>query len=190
VPRPPRVFQPGVSLHAYQRGHNCSAIFHEREDYQQFLNSLRWAAAENDVDIHAFALMTNHYHLLATPHAETTFPRAMKQLDGGYGRYSNRKHGRRGTIWCGRYDAKPLLDERYFWTCFTYIERNPVEAGIVAAAEDYPWTSYRAHAWGEQIRWLTPHPLYIALGETAVERQAAYQAIFSRCPMVSDTIGH
>jgi putative transposase len=164
----------------YQRGHNCSAIFHERPDYQRFLELVRWAAIENEVDVHAFALMTTHYHLVATPHSAAALPRAMKQIDGAYVRYYNRKHDRLGTAWNGRYEAKPLLDERYFWTCFTYVERNPVDAGIVGAAEEYLWSSYRVHANGAPGGWLVAHPLYEALGSTAAERQAAYRAIFAR----------
>jgi len=185
--RPLRIYQPSLSLHVYNRGHNCTTIFHEPEDYQRFLDRLRWVAAENDVDVHTFCVMRNHYHVVVTPHSATGLPRAMKQIDGGYGRYYNRKHERLGTIWGGRYQAKPLTDERYFWTCFTYVERNAVEAGVVAAAESYAWSSYRVHAFGEASRWLKPHPLYVGLGSTPVERQAAYRAIF-RCQTVSDTV--
>jgi putative transposase len=180
MPRSRRTYQPGVSVHAYQRGHNCAEIFHGRDDYTHFIELLRWAVTENAVDVHAFALMKNHYHLIATPRTVSALPRAMKQIDGGYARYYNRKHNRRGTAWCGRYAAKPLLDERYFWTCFTYVERNPVEAGIVTVAEEHEWSSYRVHAFGARIDWLVQHPLYHGLGATDDERQAAYRAIFER----------
>jgi putative transposase len=188
MPRPPRAYQPGVSLHVYQRGHNRGVIFHEPNDFQQFLGRARFATAQNDVDVHCYSVMRNHYHMMVTPHSEAGLSRAMKQLDGGYVRYYNRKHDRLGTVWCGRYRAKPLLDERYFWTCFTYIERNGVAAGIVTAAEDDPWSSYRVHACGEPSEWLTPHPLFLGLGSTPIERQIAYRAIFQRCATVSDTL--
>jgi putative transposase len=177
MPRPRRIFQPGLSLHVYQRGHNCNAVFHERADYESFLERVRWAAIENDVDVHAFTVMSTHYHLVATPKSSAALARAMKEIDGGYVRYYNRKHQRIGTVWCGRYSAKPLHDIRYFWTCFTYVERNPLTAGIVSGPEDYPWSSYRAHAYGERIDWLVTHPLYKDLGVTDAERQNAYGAI-------------
>jgi putative transposase len=164
----------------YQRGHNCAAVFHERDDYEYFLERVRWAAIENDVDVHAFALMTTHYHLVVTPKSASALSRAMKQIDGGYVRYYNRKHQRLGTIWCGRYNAKPLIDIRYFWTCFTYIERNPVTAGVVREPGEYPWSSYRVHADGARIEWLATHTLYQDLGITDPERQAAYRAIFAK----------
>ena len=180
MPRPRRAFQPGLSLHVYQRGHNCDAVFHERGDYEFFLERVRWAAIENDVDIHAFAVMTTHYHLVATPKSASALARAMKQVHGGYVRHYNRKHQRLGTVWCGRYSAKPLQDIRYFWTCFTYVERNPVTAGIVSSPAEYPWSSYRAHAHGERIDWLVTHALYKDLGVTEAERQSAYRAIFAK----------
>ena len=102
----------------------------------------------------------------------------MKSINGEYVRYYNRKNNRIGTTWSGRYDAKPLVDHRYFWNCFTYVERNPVTAGIVAAAEDYRWSSHCIHAQGAYSEWLTLHPLYVALGSTPATRQAAYRAIF------------
>ena len=186
--RPPRLFQPGLSAHVYHRGHNCATIFHEAADYQYFLELLRWAAIENELAVHSFAVMRNHHHLIATPDSATAISDTMKQLHGGYASYYNRKHNRLGTIWCGRYQAKPLTDEQYFWTCFTYVERNPVEAGIVDAPEDYPWSSYRIHTCGDDGKWLTVHPLYTALGTSATERQAAYRAIFGRCQTGSDGV--
>jgi REP-associated tyrosine transposase len=178
MPRGQRVYLPGVSSHVYMRAINRAEIFHGAEDYQQFLELIRWAAIGNHVDVHAYALMSTHYHLIVTPHSASGLPRAMQQIGGGYVRYYNRKHNRLGTTWCGRYRSKALVDQRYFWTCFTYVERNPVEAGIVSAAEDYVWSSYSTHAHGALSDCLVLHPLYLALGSTPAARQAAYRAVF------------
>lgn len=184
MPRSPRLYCPGLSVHVFQRGHNRCQIFHERADYQRFLTLLASAARHNGVDVHTFALMTNHYHLVVTPTSATALPLAMKQIDGNYVRYYNRKHDRLGTLWGGRYQSRIIEDERYWWTCVRYVERNPVEAGIVAAPEDYEWSSCRVYGAGAENDWLVPHPLYERLGETPVERQAAYCAICK----VSDTL--
>ena len=183
MPRQPRVYVPGLSVHVFQRGHNRTAIFHESRDYEFFLTLVCSAARHNGLDVHGFALMTNHYHLIATPTSDSALPRAMKQIDGDYVRYYNRKHSRLGTLWSGRYKAKLIEDARYWWTCLTYVERNPVAAGIVATPEEYPWSSYRVHAAGACISWMVPHPLYEGLGSTPTERQAAYRTICK----VSDT---
>lgn len=175
--RPPRVYIPGSSVHVFQRGHNRCPIFHERSDYERFLALLASATLHNHVDVHVFALMTNHYHLIATPSSAIALPHAMKQLHGDYGRYYNRKHRRIGTLWGGRYQAKNIEDERYWWTCLRYVERNPVEACLVDSLEEYEWSSYRTYAHGTTNDWLVPHALYERLGASAMERQMAYQAI-------------
>jgi putative transposase len=135
--RPRRVFVPGMSAHVFQRGHNRSAIFDEVGDYAYFLDLVRHAARRYGTDVHAFALMTNHYHLIATPASARGLPRTMKAIDCGYTKYYNKKHGRMGTVWNARYRAKLILDESYSLTCLRYIEHNPVNAHIVSAPAQY-----------------------------------------------------
>jgi hypothetical protein len=94
----------------------------------------------------------------------------------------NKKYGRTGTLWDGRYRDPIVAEERYFFTCLRYIEHNPVKARMVIRPEDYRWSSYRFHAYGEPSAWLVPHPLYLALGKTAKERQAAYRALSRLLP--------
>jgi putative transposase len=174
-----RVFVPGASVHVINRGNNHGDVFSRRSDYQRFLALLREAAALNGVAVHAFTLMTTHVHLLVTPSSRLALPKTMKACGGRYVQDFNRKYSRSGTLWNGRY--KPILidDERGWLRCLRYIERNPVEAGIVRDPADYPWSSYRTHALGEPSTWLTPHPLYLALGSTPELRQAVYRAIAS-----------
>ena len=80
-------------------------------------------------------------------------------------------------MWNERYNAILLDDERYCYNCLRYVDLNALVAGIVSAPEDYRWSSYRVHAFGESCDWLTPHPLYLALGPTAQVRQTAYRAM-------------
>ena len=156
-----RVFVPGASVHVIQRGNNRGAVFGRRSDYERFIALLREAAARYEVAVHAFALMTTHVHLLVTPRSRFALPKTMKSCAGRYVQYFNREYSRTGTLWNGRY--KPILvdDERHWLTCLRYIERNPVEAGMVRDPGEYPWSSYRTHAFGEPSTWLTPHPLYL-----------------------------
>ena len=119
--------------------------------------------------------MKTHYHLLATPASRIGLPNAMKDIDGGYVRHYNRKYDRLGTVWCGRYKAKPIADEDYWLTCLRYIELNPVEAGVVDDAAAYRWSSYGVHAFGRPESWLATHPLYEELGSTPAGRQRAYR---------------
>jgi putative transposase len=177
MPNRPRGFVPGVSLHVRQRGNNRCAVFGDDEDYEFYLLMLRSAAARHDVAVHGFSLMTTHTHLQITPSTEIGASAAMKELGVRYVLYFNRRYQRVGTLWTGRFRAKPIDDERYWVTCLRYIEQNPVRANIVVQADQYRWSSYRAHAFGDSVDWLAGHPVLDALGSNPEERQAAYRAI-------------
>ena len=180
MPRARRVYEPGFSHHVFQRGHNLCAIFDEDDDREHFLYLVAEAARCHEVEVHAYTLMTTHYHLIVTPGSASALPNAMKDIDGEYVRYYNRKNDRLGTLWCGRYKAKLIADREYWLTCLRYVEWNPVEAGIVDDAAAYRWSSYRVHAFGAAAGWLTTHPLYEELGSTPAERQLAYRT-FCEC---------
>ncbi|MCU1381753.1 MAG: transposase [Acidobacteria bacterium] len=109
--RPRRLFVPGTCYHVINRGLNRGTIFSEDIDHEWFIFLLERAAARNDVSVHSFVLMDNHYHLMATPHSATALPRTMKAVGHRYAGYYNRKHQRIGTIWNGRYRAIAILDE-------------------------------------------------------------------------------
>jgi putative transposase len=173
----PRLFVPGLSHHVWHRGNNKSDIYHDDEDRTVFLLLLGKAAQRSDVKIHSWTLMTSHYHALITGPDEQSVPRMMQRLGRNYVRYFNDRHKRTGTLWEGRYQASLVVDERYWLTCVRYIEMNPVAAKIVIRPEDYAWTSYRHHAFGNLDRLVVSHPLYDVLGDTAATRQAAWRAI-------------
>jgi len=180
VSYPLRIFIPDVSHHVFPRGINGEAISRDGDDTEHLLQVVAKAAAENNVSIHAFAFMTTHYHLIVTPTTEGGLPQTMQIAGGRHTKYFNRKYERTGTIWNERYGAVLLHDERYWYTCLRYVDLNPFRAHMVSSPEDSRWSSYRIHAYGEQCDWLTPHPLYLKLGSTPKERQAAYRALCDR----------
>src|SRR4029450_12142862 len=140
MPRSPRIYLPGVSVHVMQRGNNKKAIFLDDHDCEVFLDLLLNAAVDFALAVHAFALMKNHYHLLATPGDETSLSRTIQEVAGNYCQFFNRRYGRIGTIWNGRYKPLLITDERYWLTCLRYIEQNPVRARIVDSPELYRWS--------------------------------------------------
>ena len=152
-------------------------MFREDADYDLFLLLLKRASKRFAVHVHAFALMPNHYHLIVTPDDATALPKTMQLANGRYVRYFNRKYNRIGTALNGRYKSLPISDEAHFLTCLRYVELNPVRAGLVAAPEDYRWTSYRIHALAEPTKWIADHRVYLALGPTPAWRQAAYRTL-------------
>ena len=178
MPRKPRFHLPGVPVHAVQRGHCRQPVFFDDSDYQVYLHWLRVAALRYDCDIHAYALMTNHIHLLLTPQAETSLTRLMQLLGRHYVPYINRKHCRSGTLWEGRYKASLVQQEPYLFRCYHYIELNPVRAGMVDEPGGYRWSSYAANANAGQDPVITPHPLYLELGQNRMQRCQRYRSMF------------
>jgi len=176
--RQPRVVVPGVPMHIIQRGNNCSATFFADNDYYLYLNTLAEAALEYGCRLHTYVLMTNHVHLLVTPASHDSVALMMQAIGRKYVRYINNVYQRTGTLWEGRYKSALVDSDNYLLTCSRYIELNPVRAHMVDAPGQYRWSSYRANALGKFDRYVLPHSLYINLGATDTERQAAYRSLF------------
>ena len=178
MPRRPRLNLTGVPLHVVQRGNNRQACFFAEEDYRFYLYWLRKGADKYGCDLHAYVLMTNHVHLLLTPHGKTSASGLMQSLGRRYVQYVNRISKRSGTLWEGRFKASLVNAEEYLLLCYRYIELNPVRAGMVKDPGAYPWSSYRSHGLGERDDLIHDHELYLALGSRAEERQLAYRDLF------------
>ena len=178
MPRRPRVFVPGLPVHVIQRGNNRGQVFFGAKDAQKYLDWLCEAAGEHGLAIHAYALMTNHIHLLATPETAHALPRAMRDVNWRYSRHVNATQSRTGSLWEGRYKASVIEAEDYFFACSRYIELNPVRAGLAATPGAYRWSSYKANAQGVPDPVITPHALYTVQGETPAARAEAYAALF------------
>ena len=172
--RLPRLTLPGQPHHLIQRGNNRQSIFASTEDHKVFLNLLEDSARRFEVALHAYVLMSNHFHLLATPHSAEGLPRMMQSLGRSYVRYFNDTNGRSGTLWEGRYKSTVIQTERYMLACMVYIDLNPVRAGLVAGPQDFPWSSHLHYMGARPDRLITPHALYWELGNTPFAREAAY----------------
>ena len=176
--RLPRFSIPGQPQHVIQRGNNHDVIFVADEDYYFYLEKLKDACQKYQCDIHAYVLMTNHVHLLMTPHSENGISKVMQSLGRFYVQYFNYQYNRTGTLWEGRYKATLLDSEQYLLICSRYIELNPVRAKMVLHAAEYPWSSYHYNAQGEENQLITPHVVYKTLGRSDNERQLNYRALF------------
>ena len=177
--RLPRFFAKGHPLHIIQRGNNRLPVFAAEPDYLFFLDCLQRAASEHGLAIHAYVLMTNHIHLLATPADEASAPKTLQSVGRRYVQYFNYTHKRTGTLWEGRYRSTVIDAEAYMLTCMRYIELNPVRArDLVDHPADYPWSSYRGNAQGADDPLLSPHAIYKRLGRSTEERQSAYRQLF------------
>ncbi|MEN8170799.1 MAG: transposase [Pseudomonadota bacterium] len=176
--RLPRYFVENMPQHIIQRGNNRDVVFATEEDYRFYLECLGEAAERQGLNIHAYVLMTNHVHLLATPEHAQSIPGTMQSVGRRYVQYFNHCYQRTGTLWEGRYRATLIDSENYLLTCMRYIEMNPVRAGMVEAPGGYGWSSYGANGQGVEDLLVTPHERYLALGDTAAERRLAYRRLF------------
>ncbi|MBD3669276.1 MAG: transposase [Gammaproteobacteria bacterium] len=176
--RLPRICLPGIPLHIIQRGNNRQACFASEEDFAAYVYWLSEYSKKFEVDIHAWVLMTNHVHLLATPWSVNGMSSMMQSLGRSYVRYFNFTYQRTGTLWEGRYKSCVVDADNYLLTCMRYIELNPVRANMVKLPEEYRWSSYHANGLGKRIELCTPHDVYKALGVTKSNRTRAYRELF------------
>ena len=176
--RLPRFVIPGQPQHVIVRGNNRAEIFCADADYNFYLEKLKLACDKHGCSVHPYVLMTNHVHLLITPHLEQSLGKAMQML---------------GALLCAilqlllpahRHSlGRPLQSdthcpEAYLLTCMRYIELNPVRTGMVIDPSDYPWSSYHHNALGQSSDLVVPHTDYQRLGESDEARQAAYLDLF------------
>jgi putative transposase len=175
--RLPRFIIPGQPQHVILRGNNHTAIFSEEADYRFYLNKLQLACRKHGCDIHAYVLMTNHVHLLISPHKEQSLSKALQMVGRYYVQYYNYRYQRTGTLWEGRYKATLIDTEAYLLTCMRYMELNPVRAGMVEHPSEYPWSSYDCNALGQANELITPYLEYQRLGATDEKRQEAYRQL-------------
>ncbi len=180
MPRLPRFVIPGQALHIVQRGNNRQPCFFAEDDYRFYLDSLTDAATRYGGQVHAYVLMTNHVHLLLTPRSEESPSLLLQSVGRRYVRYINQVYRRSGTLWEGRYKSTLIDSDRYLLTCSRYIELNPVRARMVNHPGDYRWSSFRSNVSGTLDTLLSPHPLYLALGDSSATRGSAYRALFDR----------
>jgi putative transposase len=176
--RLPRYALPGIPHHVIQRGNNRSAMFAGTADYLFFRECLAIGSLQHSCLIHAYVLMTNHVHLLATAGTPNGLSRFMQSVGCRYVHYFNRTYGRTGTLWEGRYRATPIDTDRYLLACYRYIELNPVRAGMAEDPAAYPWSSYRANALGYPDPLVSVHQRFEALGADVESRRLAYRSLF------------
>ena len=172
--RLPRLTVPGYAHHLIQRGNNRQAIFAGDADRQFLLDLFAEHAKACDVAVHAYVLMDNHFHLLATPATGQSLAQMMQAVGRRYVRNFNDRQKRTGTLWEGRFKSSLIQSERYLLACMAYIDLNPVRAGMVAQPGDFRWSSYAHHTGQRAEPWLTPHPLFWELGNTPFAREMAY----------------
>lgn len=140
MPRPPRLTEIGY-YHVLNRGVERRDVFINNECYDSFLTLIRHASVLYTFSLHAYCLMSNHYHLLIETKSDN-ISEIMKYINVNYAKWFNQYNDRSGHLWQGRYKSYYILDDTHFWTVAKYIERNPIVAKIVSSLDAYPYQSY------------------------------------------------
>ena len=173
--RPLRIEFSGAYYHVTSRGDRREAIYEDDEDRRCFLDMFRGVIEGFEWRCHAYCLMSNHYHLFVET-AQGNLSKGMRQLNGVYTQYSNRRHQRSGHLYQGRYKGILVDSDAYLLELSRYIVLNPVRAGMVDDPMEWPWSSYRATA--GRVRsppWLTTDAILSGFGRRKGEARKAYR---------------
>ncbi len=155
MPRAPRILFCNAYYHVINRGRKRETVFHNERDFRKFLGILKEESQRLNVQVAAYCLMSNHYHiLLKTP--EANLPQLMHHINGKYVQYYNRKYKIDGALFCGRYKAFVIDEENYLIRVVRYIHLNPVEAKMVNNPDEYEWVTHKYYKRGGIIKssWL------------------------------------
>jgi len=148
MPRIARVVAIDYPHHITQRGNNRDTVFFDNEDMAYYLEVLSRYSRRWEFEVLAYCLMTNHVHILAIPGREESLSRGIGGTNLVYTQHINRKYKRSGRLWQNRFFSTIVEKEPYLWAVMRYIESNPVRAGLAQRAEEYRWSSCRAHVVG------------------------------------------
>ncbi|MBO0958648.1 transposase [Neobacillus sp. MM2021_6] len=155
-----RLWFAGAKFHVTSRGIRKSSLFYEDEDYKKYLSYIEETKDRYPFQLHSYCLMTNHTHLQLETY-DTPLSIIMKHLNTKYAKYFNQKYDFSGHVFDKRYGAEILDSREYEIDVSKYIHLNPVEARMVTAPEEYPWSSYRAYLYGEseETPLVNPNPI-------------------------------
>ena len=164
--RLPRVVLPGIPHHVTQRGNRRERVFFEDGDYELYLDLLSDAAARSGVAIWAYCLMPNHVHIIAMPGDEDGLRRTFRYVHRHYTGYINARLRVTGHLWQGRFSSV-AMDEAHLVSALRYVALNPVRARLVRRAEEWRWSSTRAHIAGESDGYVDVAPALERVGDFA-----------------------
>jgi len=149
MPHIARLVVPGVPVHVVQRGNHSEDVFFSDLDRRVFLQLLERYSQRYHLCILGYCLMSNHYHVVCEPETAVSMAWTFRLTNHDYSRWLHTQRGQNGQLWQGRYRSCPL-DDPHLWNALCYVERNPVRAGMVRHALEWPWSSARAHVHGRQ----------------------------------------
>lgn len=166
MPRLARLVLPGTPYHVTQRGNRRERTFFEDGDYELYRDLLAEAAKRAESRVIAYCLMPNHVHLIVIPADEDGLRRTFADAHRRYTGFINARHRWTGHLWQGRYGAV-AMDEQHLAAAVRYVTLNPVRARLADKAQDWPWSSARAHLAGEDDELVEVAPVLDRYGDFA-----------------------
>ncbi|MBI3323239.1 MAG: transposase [Candidatus Omnitrophica bacterium] len=157
------------------RGNNRQTLFLQDGDFRKFLEILGDSGKSNPLRIAHYCLMPNHVHLLLFSELRETLSRYLQRVNLSYSWWYRKRYNFHGHVWQGRFKSLPIEKDSYLMECGRYIERNPVNAKLVADPNDYRWSSYRFYVAGVKDSLIVPDPGYLGLGANETERCHRYR---------------
>lgn len=176
MPRVARIAPSGYIYHILTRGNNRQDIFKAEEDYGKYIYIVRSYKEKYLFKLYHYALMANHVHLvLETIEDGSSLAEVMKGINLSYAPYYKKTYGHIGHFWQDRYKSILISKDNYLLACGSYVELNPVRAGIVENPKDYRWSSYNVDAYGKKDLLVDEHPIYQELSTKETDRRKRYR---------------
>ena len=161
--RTARLDEPGRFHHVFNRAARRQILFADRRDFRFFQLLVACAVRRGELKVHAYCLLSTHFHLLASsPEGRISY--AMMRIQNSYARYLNRKRRLDGPVFRGRFGSRPVRSRRYYTTLIRYIAFNPVGAGLAKRVFDYPYASSRFFASHRSTAWFDREGVARTLG--------------------------
>ncbi len=172
--RPLRIEYPGAWYHVMNRGRRREKIFRSHSDYEIFIKVLQETVENWNLQISAYCLMPNHYHLLVhTP--DGNLSRCMRHINGVYTQRFNRNHRTDGQLFRGRYKAVLIEADNYLLEVLRYVHRNPLRAGITKNINDFAWSSHLGYiSNAKKWKWLHKDFLLAMISTAKSKRKSLY----------------
>ncbi|OVE76812.1 hypothetical protein BVX98_04675 [bacterium F11] len=174
MPRPKRLFSPDMAYHIISRGNNRQPLFRQSHDFDLYLEFLGSLKKEYSYQLYHYCLMTNHVHLLMRFHTFHAFQKVPQRLNLLYAKHVHRAYGHVGHVFQDRFKSLPVTDNTYLLECGRYIERNPLQAGLVDQPEDYRWSSHAFYRLGRPNPLITSNPMVLDLAHSEEQRKVLY----------------
>jgi putative transposase len=143
MPRTARASQANYCYHVLNRGNARAQVFHKPGDYASFVELIEAACRRRPMRVLGYCLMPNHFHLVLWPIGDGDLGTWMQWLMTSHVRRYHRHYHSSGHVWQGRFKAFPIEEDDHLRVVLRYVERNPLRAGLVERAEDWPWSSLR-----------------------------------------------